>query len=449
MLKKGQIVTGKCSGYANEGEGVIHIGKEVIFTKGLLLNEEAEVIVNYSRSGINYASIKKLIKLSPDRIKPKCPVATACGGCVFQSLSYPKQLEYKTNKVKDAFKHIAKLDVKVNPCIGLDDPYYYRNKTQMPVKSVHHKVVTGFYKVKSHDIVPINECVISDKRANKIISSIKKIMMGFKIEPYDEDNRKGVVRHILIRTSYHYNEVMLVLVTSCDSFPSRNNFINAIKKDNPEITTIVQNINKRDTNVILGEQERVLYAKGYIVDSLCNINFHISASSFFQINPITTEKLYSYIQNQLSLKKSDVLLDAYSGVGTIGMSIASKVKHVISVEIERSAVKDAIRNAKANNINNIEFICDDAAHYINGLDKLDVLVMDPPRKGSTPKFLNVVKRLKPSSIIYVSCDPNTLARDINILKDVYVINSVQPFDMFPMTYHVETLVSLVLKSPIK
>ncbi|MCQ2793955.1 MAG: 23S rRNA (uracil(1939)-C(5))-methyltransferase RlmD [Bacilli bacterium] len=443
MLKQGTIIHGKCTSYSNEGEGVIHHDKEVIFVKGLLVNEEAEVIINYKRAGISYASIKKLLKLSPKRIKPKCPVATACGGCAFQVLDYPEQLNYKQEKVAAALKQIAKLNVKVNPCIGLDSPYYYRNKTQMPVKMINHHIVTGFYKVKSHDIVPINECAIADKRANKIAQSVVAIMEDFKIEPYNEDTRKGIIRHLLVRTSYHEKEIMLVLVTSCDSFPSRNNFINAIKKANPEITTIVQNINKRDTNVILGEQERVLYGKGYIVDSLLDIKFHISASSFFQINPITTEKLYAYIKQNLGLKKDDVLLDAYSGVGTIGMSLASNVKQVLSVEIEKSAVKDAIKNAKANGINNIKFICDDAARYINTLDKLDVLVMDPPRKGSSLEFLNAVKRLKPTRIIYVSCDPNTLARDLAILKDMYMIKVVQPFDMFPMTYHVETVVYLL------
>ncbi|MCQ2795314.1 MAG: 23S rRNA (uracil(1939)-C(5))-methyltransferase RlmD [Bacilli bacterium] len=443
MLKKGTLIKGKCTSYSNEGEGVIHLNKEVIFVKGLIVGEEVDILINYNRAGINYGSIKKIHSLSKDRVTPKCKVATACGGCAFQSLSYHKQLEYKTSKVKDAFKYIAKLDVKVNNCIGMYNPYYYRNKSQTPVKKIGKKIVTGFYKAKSHDIVPIDECVIEDKRSNKIINSIKKIMSDFKIEPYDEDRRYGIIRHILIRTSLHFNEIMVVLVTNCDSFPSRNNFINVIKKENPEITTIVQNINKRDTNVILGEQERILFGKGYIVDSLCGIKFRISSKSFFQINPVQTEKLYNYIKDNLNLKKNDTLLDAYSGVGTIGMSLASKVKEVISVEIEKSAVKDAIRNAKENKINNIKFICDDASRYINELDKLDVLVMDPPRKGSTPEFLKAVNRLKPTNIIYVSCDPNTLARDINYLKDKYIIKVVQPFDMFPMTYHIETVMHLV------
>ncbi len=445
MFKKGIIIKGKCTSYSNEGEGVIHLNKEVIFVKGLFLNEEADIVINFSRAGINYGSIKKLITISKDRVNPKCKVSTACGGCVFQSLSYPKQLEFKSNKVKDAFKFIAKLDVKVNDTIGMENPYYYRNKSQTPIKKINKKIEFGFYKAMSHDIVPINECVIEDKRSNKILNSIKKNMQDFAIEPYDEDRRYGVIRHILIRTSYHYNEIMVVLVTNCDSFPSRNNFVNAIKKDNPEITTIVQNINKRDTNVILGEQERILFGRGFIVDSLCGIKFRISSKSFFQINPIQTDKLYSYIKNNLNLKKSDTLLDAYSGVGTIGMSLASNVKEVISVEINKSAVRDAIRNAKENNINNVKFICDDAEAYINELNKLDVLVMDPPRKGSTTKFLNAVKRLKPTNIFYVSCDPNTLARDIKELKDLYKVESVQPFDMFPMTYHIETVVLLKLK----
>lgn len=447
MIKKGQIVHGVCHSYSNEGEGVIHSNKEVVFTKGLFLNEEADVVINYTRNNINYASIKKIFHLSSERIKPLCPVATACGGCAFQALNYQAQLEYKRNKIKEAFKYIAKMDVSVNPTVGMDYPYFYRNKIQMPVKKINKKTVTGFYKAKSHDIVPINECAIEDKRSNAIINSIKRLMDDFHIDAYDEDRRLGIIRHILVRTSLHYPEIMVVLVTNCDSFPSRNNFVNAIKKAHPEITTIVQNINSRATNVILGERERILFGKGYIVDSLCDIKFHISPKSFFQTNPVQTEKLYNYIKNNLELKKDNVLLDAYCGVGTIGMSLASKVKKVIGIEVEKSAVIDAKRNAKENNIQNITFINDDATAYINNYQgTIDVLVMDPPRKGSTPEFLKAVSRLKPKNIIYVSCDPNTLARDITILNKSYSIQSVQPFDMFPMTSHVETLVSLVLKT---
>lgn len=446
MIKKGNVVHGTVTSYSNEGEGVIHLNKEVIFVKGLFLNEDADVLINYTRNNINYASVKKIMHLSNNRVKPLCPVSTACGGCAFQALKYQAQLEYKCLKVQDALKHIAKIDIDVKPVIGMDKPYFYRNKIQTPIKKINKKIVSGFYKAKSHDIVPIDECVIEDKRSNLIINSIKKIMADFHIEPYDEDYRYGIIRHILVRTSLHYPEIMVVLVTNCDSFPSRNNFINAIKKAHPEITTIVQNINKRDTNVILGEQERILFGKGYIIDSLCDIKFHISSKSFFQINPIQTEKLYNYIKNNLDLKKTDILLDAYSGVGTIGMSLANKVKKVISVEIERSAVKDAIKNAKENKINNVKFINDDATRFIiNTKEHIDVLIMDPPRKGSTTIFLNAVNQLKPNRIIYVSCDPNTLARDLIALKNNYKIVSVQPFDMFPMTYHVETVVALSLK----
>ena len=441
MLKPGKIIKGTATSYSNEGEGVIHLNKEVIFVKGLLINENADIEIKYNRAGINYGIIKKLYNLSKDRIPSKCKVSTACGGCVFQCLNYLKQLEYKTNKVKDAFKYIAKLDINVKTCIGMDNPYYYRNKAQVPIKKINRKIVSGFYKPQSHNLVAIDECCIEDKRSNKIINSIKKIMSDFNIEPYEEDTRKGIIRHILVRTSTHYKEIMVVLVTNCDHFPSQNNFVNAIKKDNPEITTIIQNINKRATNVILGEQERILFGRGFITDELCKNKYRISSKSFFQINPIQTEKLYNFIANKLDLKQSDVLLDAYSGVGTIGITLANKVNKVLSVELERSAVKDGIKNAKENNIRNIEFINEDATKFINEYDKkINVVVMDPPRKGSTPEFLNALKRLNPNSIIYVSCDPNTLARDAKYLIAKYNIELVQPFDMFPQTYHVETVV---------
>ena len=445
MLKVGSIIQGECTSYSNEGEGVIHFLKNVIFVKGLFQDEKAEIEILYHRAGIYYGKIKKLINISKHRIKPRCSISTSCGGCVFQALDYPSQLIYKKEKIIDTFKHIANIDTNVNNCIGMDYPYYYRNKAQVPIKRINKKIVAGFYQNKSHRIIECDECFVENKKSNEIIKSIKKIMNDFNIEPYDEDHRKGIIRHILVRTSYHYDELMVVLVTNVDVFPSMRNFVKALVKQNPYITTIVQNINKRDTNVILGEIERVLFGKGFIIDSLCGINFRISSKSFFQINPIQTEKLYRYITNNLSLNKTDILLDAYCGVGTIGMCLSDKVKEVIGVEINQDAIKDAIKNAKSNNINNIKFICDDAERYIYQLEKIDCLVMDPPRKGSTIKFLNAINKVLPRNIIYVSCDPNTLARDLITLKKKYNIISVQPFDMFPFTYHVETVVLLSRK----
>lgn len=303
------------------------------------------------------------------------------------------------------------------------------------------------FKQNSHDIVPIKQCYIEDIRSIKILSSIKDLMIKHKIEPYDEDKRSGIIRHILIRTSYHYPQVMVVIVSSKLNFPGQNNFIKDLIKQCPEITTIVENINERKTNVILGNKEKVLYGKGYINDDILGIKFNISASSFFQVNPIQTEKLYSLAIDGLNLKGDEVVLDAYAGVGTLGLIASKKAKEVISVEIVKSAHIDGIKNAKNNNINNVTFVLGDAGEYIAKSDvSFDAVIMDPPRKGSDERFLQTLINNKVKKISYVSCNPETLARDLKYLSSYYDIVKITPVDMFPMTSHVETVCVLSLKS---
>ena len=362
-------------------------------------------------------------------------------------MDYTSQLEYKREKVQQCLSKIGGINIKVDPVIGMENPYCYRNKIQMPIKmSKQGKIVSGFYKEKTHDIVPIETCEIENKKADDILSSIKQLMKKFRILPYDEDRRNGVIRHILIRTSYHYDEIMVVLVTTIDSFPGRGDFIKVLKNKNPEITTIVQNINPRDTNVILGERQRVLSGKGYIRDILCGVEFKISPKSFYQVNPIQTEKLYLKAIECADIKKTDLVLDAYCGIGTIGLIASKYAKEVVGVEIVKEAVIDAINNAKNNNITNAYFFAGDAGDFIveqykQGI-KFDVVIMDPPRKGSDERFLSIIKKTKPSKVVYVSCDPATLARDLKFLSDTYDIKSVTPVDMFPHTNHIENVVQI-------
>ncbi len=275
-------------------------------------------------------------------------------------------------------------------------------------------------------------------------------MKKYKILPYDEDKRKGVIRHVLIRTSFHYDEIMVVLVTNVDVFPGRNDFIKELKKLNPEITTVIQNINSRDTNVILGEKQRILFGKGYINDELCSIKFKISPKSFYQVNPLQTEKLYSLAIEKANISKNDLVLDAYCGIGTIGLIASKYAREVVGVEIVKEAVIDAVNNAKNNNIENAKFYVGDAGEFIlneyNQGVRYDVVIMDPPRKGSSEEFLSILIKTKPSRIVYVSCDPATLARDLKYLSSVYDIVSVNPVDMFPHTFHVENVVLLSRKN---
>ena len=442
-----EIIKGICVDLSSEGKGVVKDHNNVVFVDGLFPNEEADIEILYHRAGVKYGKVIKLYKLSKDRIQPRCKICTSCGGCQYQQFNYQAQLKYKTKRVKESLSRIAKVDTKVLPCLGMNNPYNYRNKIQVPYnKDRNGKVKFGFYKENTHVIMPIKECAIEDKRAAPILWDIKLLLEEMNIPVYNEDNGKGILRYVLIRTSHHYQELMVVLVTTQLNFPGQRNFVNELISRHPEITTVVENVNSRRTNVILGNQEKVLYGPGHIKDDILGLTFEISASSFFQVNPIQVEKLYASALNLIDFSKKEVVLDAYSGVGTIGLIAAKNAKRVISVEINKSAHKNAVENAKRNNVDNIEFVCADAGEYISKTDEdIDILIMDPPRSGSDETFLSTVMSKRTKKIIYISCNPETLARDIAYLSSLYKVTYVQPVDMFPMTAHVETVVSLRLK----
>ena len=441
-----EILRGKCIDISSEGKGVVKIGKYIYFVDGLFIGEEADIEVLYQRAGVYFGKVKKLHVLSKDRIQPKCKVCTSCGGCQYQQINYKTQLEYKTKRVKEALTRIGGIKTSVLPCLGMKEPYYYRNKIQMPYgKDRKGNVVYGFFKENSHEIIPVKECAIEDRRAAPILWDIKELVKKMNIPIYNEDSGKGILRYVLIRTSYHYDELMVVLVTSMMNFPGQRNFVDALTKLHPEITTVVENVNKRHTNVILGPEEKVLFGPGFIKDKILDLTFEISAASFFQVNPIQVEILYKTAINLVKFEEKPIVLDAYAGVGTIGLIAARNASKVISVEINKDASKNAVENTKRNGVNNIEFHCDDAGHFINNYDgQLDIVIMDPPRKGSDEKFLSTLLNKKPKQIIYVSCDPETLARDLKYLSSLYEVNYVQPVDMFPMTAHVETVACLRL-----
>ena len=441
----GQIIKGTCVDISSEGKGVVKYDKDIIFCDGLFPGEKADIEIIYHRAGVYFGRVRKLYNLSKDRIEPKCKVCTSCGGCQYQQLNYQAQLAFKTKRVNDALTRIAHLkNVKVLPCLGMDEPYFYRNKIQMPFgKDRKGNVVYGFYKENSHEIIPVKKCYIEDERAADILWDIKELVKDMHLSIYNEDNGKGLLRYVLIRTSLHYPELMVVLVTTEMNFKGQRNFVDALIKKHPEITTIVENVNSRHTNVILGNKEKVLYGKGYIKDSILGLTFNISASSFYQVNPKQVEILYKTALDLIDFNKKEVVLDAYSGVGTIGLIASKNAKKVYSVEINKEAHKNAIDNAKRNGVDNIEFVCGDAGEYISSFDgDLDIVIMDPPRKGSDEKFLSTLINKKIKKIIYISCDPETLARDILYLSNDYQVYYVQPVDMFPMTAHVETVVSL-------
>lgn len=377
----------------------------------------------------------------------QCPVAKQCGGCKWINQSYEEQLKEKEKWLAGLLKPFCKPD----PIIGMQQPYHYRNKVHAAFgEDRKHNPISGIYEEKSHRIVPMDSCLIENETADKIIVSIRGLLKSFKIRPYNEDTGYGLLRHVLIRTGYVTGQVMVVLVLASPIMPSKNNFVKALRKLHPEITTIVINVNNRGTSMVLGEKEQVIYGKGYIEDVLCGKTFRISPKSFYQVNPPQTEKLYAKALEFADLQGTEVVVDAYCGTGTIGMIASDKAKQVIGVELNKDAVRDAIANAKQNNISNIRFYNNDAGKFLVDMAeqqaKADVILMDPPRAGSDEAFLSSVVKVKPEKVVYISCNPETLVRDLKYLtKKGYVVKKAVGVDLFPFTEHCECVVSLVRK----
>ena len=373
-----------------------------------------------------------------------CPVAKKCGGCSWQGISYEEQLKKKQKQIRKLLKNIC----PVEPIIGMKNPYHYRNKVNAAF--AHRRdgsIVSGVYEEGTHRIVPVDECLIEDQTADAIIRDIRGLLKSFKIKVYNEDSGYGLLRHVMVRRGFASGEVMVVLVCASPIFPSKNNFVKALRKLHPEITTVILNVNDKKTSMVLGERNITLYGKGFIEDTLCGCIFRLSPASFYQVNPVQTEKLYQKAIKMAKLQGEEKVIDAYCGIGTIGLIASSHVKEVISVELNKDAVKDAIINAKRNGIKNVRFYQGDAGKFMVNLagqgKKVDVVFMDPPRAGSDEAFLSSVIKLAPEKVVYISCNPETLARDLKYLtKHGYEAKSAVPVDMFSWTEHVETVVGL-------
>lgn len=374
-----------------------------------------------------------------------CPVSRKCGGCQLMNLTYPEQLKYKQAKVVKLLSGFH----RVSPIIGMDEPFHYRNKVQAAFgRTRGGEIISGIYQSSTHNIVKTDSCLIEDEKADEIILTIRKLVKSFKLTVYDEKNSRGFLRHVLVKRGFTTNEIMVVLVTGTPQFPSKNDFVKALLKAHPDITTIVQNVNNKFTSMVLGDRETVLFGKGYIEDILCGCRFRISPKSFYQINPVQTETLYGQAVEFAELTGKERVIDAYCGIGTIGIIASKGAGEVIGCELNSDAVKDARINAKINDIENIRFFCADAGEFMlsmkeNG-EKCDVLFMDPPRAGSDRKFLSSAVHLSPEKIVYISCNPETQQRDLFYLtRNGYKVKKIQPVDMFPYTNHVETVVELI------
>lgn len=450
MVKENDIYKVIGVDYTSEGIGLAKVDGFPLFVNNLIIGEEAEVKVMKVMRKFALAKIIRFTQMSPDRITPLIPETIHLGGCQFTQLNYEKEVEYKLSKVTRALRVIGGIDYQIKTIHKAPNPYFYRNKTVLPLaRKKNGIVISGMYRFNTHEIIAMEKTHLDDQRASEVMIKIRELLERFDISIYDEKTHSGDLRRVMLRASYYTKDLMVVFITKSKNVTNLAAFCNELVANCPQITTIVQNINPHRTNVILGDEEVVLCGDGIIQEKINDLTFKVSSKSFFQVNTVQAEKLYSRAIELAKLKKSDTVLDAYSGIGTITLLAAKKAKHAIGVEIVNQAVIDANVNRDINNIKNATFYVDDAGEFLvnyKELQKIDVVFVDPPRKGLSETFINKILEVKPPKIVYVSCDPATLARDLKILNKNYDIDTIECLDMFPRTAHVESIVILKLKN---
>lgn len=443
-VNKNQTIELTFEDITHDGNGVGKINGYPIFVTNVLPGEKAKVKVIKVKKNFAVGRRLELIEASPDRVEPPCNVFYKCGGCQLQHMSYDMQLKMKQNQVKSAlakFAHIT--DTPVEPTLGMEDPWRYRNKVQIPVGEKDSKLITGFYRPRSHDIIDeMERCIVTSEVNDDLVDIVREIANELGIPAYNEETHRGVLRHIMVRSGENTGQTMLVIITRTNKIPKQDEFIQRILEKQPNITSIMHNVNPDRTNVILGKKIKCLWGEAYIYDTIGDVKFAISALSFYQINPKQTKVLYDKALEYANLTGGETVIDAYCGIGSISLFLAQKAKKVYGVEIVPQAIQDAKKNAKLNDMDNTEFIVGQAEEVMpawkeNGL-KPDVIVVDPPRKGCDEALLHAMVEMNPKRIVYVSCNPSTFARDLVILTEGgYKLNKVQPVDMFPQTSHVE------------
>ena len=436
------------------GQGGVGIGKFegfTVFVDGGLVKDKIKVKITKSKKNYAVGDIVEIIEPSPYRVERKCSKELKdCGGCQIQELDYQEQLNLKTNEVRQVISRIGKLDdVVIHDAIGMEEPFRYRNKAQFPIQKVNGVPVIGFYKKKSHDIIPTDQCIIQHDVNDKIIQIIKTYIRAYKVSIYDEKTHTGVLRHLVTKVGFTTKEVMVVLVANGRKLPYLNELASVLAENIPGFKTLVVNVNREKTNVILGNENRIVYGDGKINDYIGNLVFEISPLSFFQVNPVQTEVLYNKALEYANLGENDTVFDIYCGIGTISLFLAQKAKKVYGIEIVDEAIKDAKRNAALNKLDNVEFYVGKAEEVVPKMYKqgkrANVVVVDPPRKGCDEKVLDTIVSMEPDRVVYVSCNPSTLARDLNYLNERgYKCKEVQPVDMFPHSVHIEN-VALIVK----
>jgi 23S rRNA (uracil1939-C5)-methyltransferase len=389
---------------------------------------------------------KYIQQSSKDRKKVICQIFYTCGGCDFLHTTYDYQLKLKEKHVESLYKKLG-LFHQVDPIIKSDEPLHYRHKTVLSATTKKNKLRLGLYQEKSKTITPFLECYIHDKKANEVFKTIEQLLNQFKISAYDIDKKQGIIKHVMIRKSYARDDMMVVFVTQGSLFPNAKKISQMLVKKHPQVKTTIQNIHNKDTHLVLLEQEKTIYGSGYIIDQIDDLSFKLSPRSFYQVNPMQMQKLYQKAIDVADIKKTDIVIDTYSGIGTLSLLIAKKAKQVYAIEVNKDAHQDALDNKKYNQIQNIDFIHGDVSENMFKItSSIDVLFMDPTRDGASIAFLDDVMKLKPKKIVYISCEPKTQVRDVNTLSQLYDIKQIQPVDMFSQTVHVESIVLLSLKT---
>jgi 23S rRNA (uracil1939-C5)-methyltransferase len=452
-LKKNDQVEIRIEDIGSEGEGIGRYEGYTLFVKDTVMGDVALVQITKTGKTYGYARLVKLLEPSAYRVEPKCPVAARCGGCQLMHVDYAKQLQYKEDKVRNCLTRIGGFaEIPMEPVCGMDEPYYYRNKSQYPVgRNKEGGIAIGFYAGRTHDIIDTSHCFIGAKVNEEIIAVVRSFIEKYKLEPYNEELHKGLVRHILTRVGYRTGEIMVCLIINGKELPHKEELVESLKKI-VGMTSICLNVNKEKTNVILGDKMISLWGELFITDYIGDIKYQISPLSFYQVNPVQTKKLYDIALDYADLHGEETVWDIYCGIGTISLFLAQKAKKVYGVEIVPEAIEDAKKNALINNITNAEFFVGAAEEVLPTKYKeekiyADVIVVDPPRKGCDQSLLDTILAMAPKRVVYVSCDPATLARDLKYLceKD-YELKRVRAVDQFSHSTHVETVVLISRKS---
>ncbi|MDW5471186.1 23S rRNA (uracil(1939)-C(5))-methyltransferase RlmD [Staphylococcus equorum] len=444
-IQKNEVIEGKVIDLTHEGHGVVKLDRYPIFVPNALINETIEFKVIKVKKNFAIGKLLEIKKESEERVEPPCVYYHKCGGCQLQHMTYQAQLNMKKEQVVNLFHRKADFkDTIIHDTIGMDNPWFYRNKSQVPVgKNNENKVITGFYRQRSHDIIDMDECLIQDNMHQDVLNQLKLWFNELNISIYNERKKQGLMRHVIIRTGHHSRELMVVFVTNGKKFKQSDVLTEKLVAAFPEIVSVKHNVNDTHSNVIMGETSYTLYGKDEIQDTLSDVTFKISDQSFYQINSIQTEKLYQRAIEYAELKGEETILDTYCGIGTIGLYMAPKAQHVYGVEIVPEAIADAKQNATLNQFENTTFVCGKAEEVIlkwkvQGI-KPDVVMVDPPRKGCDETFLETLLELNPRKIVYISCNPSTQQRDAQQLAQQYKLTQITPVDMFPHTTHVETV----------